>query len=134
MIYWKRKAVQRKMVPMNIREIILADLQDGMKVPEIHRVLRVDESTIYRLKAKYEKTGSLKANYEASGRKCELDEAGLARLKQFVLEHPDATLEEIRDALQLSIKKSEISHILRNKLGFTFKKRWFMPANKSDQI
>ena len=65
------------MVTMNIQEIILADLQDGMKVSEISRVMQIDESTIYRLKAKYEQTGSLKANYEPSGRKCELDEAGL---------------------------------------------------------
>ena len=59
------------MVTMNIQEIILADLQDGMKVSEISRVMQIDESTIYRLKAKYEQTGSLKANYEPSGRKCE---------------------------------------------------------------
>lgn len=59
------------MIAMKIREIILADLQDGMKVSEISRVMRIDESTIYRLKAKYEQTGSLKANYEPSGRKCE---------------------------------------------------------------
>ena len=122
------------MVAMKIREIILADLQDGMKVSEISRVMRIDESTIYRLKAKYEQTGSLEANYEPSGRKCELDEAGLETLKQLVIEHPDITLEEIRERMQLSIKKSEISNILHNKLGFTFKKRWFMPANKSDQI
>ena len=122
------------MVTMNIQEIILADLQDGMKVSEISRVMQIDESTIYRLKAKYEQTGSLEANYEPSGRKCELDEAGLETLKQLVIEHPDITLEEIRERMQLSIKKSEISNILRNKLGFTFKKRWFMPANKSDQI
>lgn len=102
------------MVAMKIREIILADLQDGMKVSEISRVMRIDESTIYRLKAKYEQTGSLEANYEPSGRKCELDEAGLETLKQLVIEHPDITLEEIRERMQLSIKKSEISNILRN--------------------
>ena len=111
------------MVTMNIQEIILADLQDGMKVSEISRVMRI-----------YEQTGSLEANYEPSGRKCELDEAGLETLKQLVIEHPDITLDGIRERMQLSIKKSEISNILRNKLGFTFKKRWFMPANKSDQI
>ena len=99
------------MVTMNIQEIILADLQDGMKVSEISRVMRI-----------YEQTGSLEANYEPSGRKCELDEAGLETLKQLVIEHPDITLEEIRERMQLSIKKSEISNILRNKLGFTFKK------------
>ena len=54
------------MVAMKIQEIILADLQHGMKVSEISRVMRI-----------YEQTGSLKANYEPSGRKCELDEAGL---------------------------------------------------------
>ena len=52
-----------------------------------------------------------------------MNEAGLERLKQLVLEHPDITLEEIRESMQLSIKKSEISNILRNKLGFTFKKK-----------
>ena len=96
---------------MNIQEIILADLQDGMKVSEISRVMRI-----------YEQTGSLEANYEPSGRKCELDEAGLETLKQLVIEHPDITLEGIRERMQLSIKKSEISNILRNKLGFTLKK------------
>ena len=37
------------MVTMNIQEIILADLQDGMKVSEISRVMRI-----------YEQTGSLR--------------------------------------------------------------------------
>ena len=31
--------------------------------------------------------------------------------------------------MHLSIQKSEISNILRNKLGLRYKKRWYMPAN-----
>lgn len=39
-----------------------------------------------------------------------------------VKENPDITLAEIREAMHLSIQKSEISDILRNKLGLRYKK------------
>lgn len=110
------------MIPISVREIIIKDLEAVMKVCEISRILRVHEATIYRLKARYRKTGSIEPNYEPCGKKSELDEQGLERLKNLVLSQPDITLEEIRETMQLKIKKSEISHILRNKLGFRYKK------------
>lgn len=43
-------------------------------------------------------------------------------MRQLVESTPDITLEEIRETLGLRMKKSQISSILRNKLGFRFKK------------
>ena len=122
------------MVPVNIIKIIISDLKKGINVNEISRVLGVNQSTIYRIKKKYEKTGILEGNYEPCGKKSELDEIGLEKLKELVLKQPDITIEEIRQTMNLSIKKSQISYILRNKLGFRFKKRWFMLVNKNEQI
>lgn len=41
---------------------------------------------------------------------------------------------KIREALQLSIKKSEISHILRNRLGFTLKKMVHVSEQKRPDV
>lgn len=117
------------MLAMELRKKVIADYEDGMPVPLISQVMRVSQSAIYRLIAKKRATGSIKASYR--GRKSEVDAAKLTELETLVTENPDITLAEIKEAMSLSIQKSEISNILRQKLGFRFKKRWFMPANET---
>ena len=122
------------MIPMEIRKIIIADHADGMEVESISRAVRVSTSAIYRLLEKKQKTGTIKPSYENSGRQSEVTPDKLAKMEALIAENPDITLAEIKEAMHLSIQKSEISNILRNKLGFRYKKRWYMPANETGQM
>ena len=122
------------MIPMEIRKIIIADYDDGINVKLISRAMRVSISAIYRLLEKRKKTGTIKPSYENIGRQSEVTVEKLARMESLISENPDITLVEIKEAMHLSIQKSEISNILRNKLGFRYKKRWYMPASKIGQM
>lgn len=119
------------MLPMELRKKVVADYEEGMPVPLISQVMRMRQSAIYRLLAKKRESGSIEASYR--GRNSEVDAEKLAQLETLVTEKPDITLSEIKQAMNLSIQKSEISNILRQKLGFRFKKRWYMPASVSEQ-
>jgi transposase len=121
-----------KMITMKIREIIIADRKDGMTINAISKAVRVSESTIYRLFLKKQKTGSIEPRYYNCGKKPEVTAEKLIKMESLVIENTDITLEEIKEAMHLSMQKSEISNILRNKLGFRFKKRWYMPVNETD--
>ena len=112
-----------KMIPMEIRKIIVADYEDGMEVKTISQAVRVSTSTIYRLLEKNRKTGTIEPSYENIGRQSEVTQDKLIKMNALVTENPDITLAEIKEAMHLSIQKSEISNILRNKLGFRYKKR-----------
>lgn len=122
------------MIPMEIRKIIVADYDEGMEIKSISRAVRVSTSAIYRLLAKKQKTGTIEPSYENSGRQSEVTPDKLKEMESLIAENPDITLAEIKEAMHLSIQKSEISNILRNKLGFRYKKRWYMPANGTGQM
>lgn len=119
---------------MEIRKIIVADYDEGMEIKSISRAVRVSTSAIYRLLAKKQKTGTIEPSYENSGRQSEVTPDKLKEMESLIAENPDITLAEIKEAMHLSIQKSEISNILRNKLGFRYKKRWYMPANGTGQM
>lgn len=84
------------MVPMEIRKIIVADYEDGMKVQSISRAVRVSISSIYRLLGK-KKTGTIEPSYENIGRQLEVPAEKLAKMKAMVAENPDITLAEIKE-------------------------------------
>jgi transposase len=117
---------------MEIRKIIIADRKDGMTINAISQAVRVSESAIYRLFQKKRDTGSIEPSYQNCGRPPEVNAEKLNELEELVTSDSDITLAEIKERMQLSMQKSEISHILRDKLGFRFKKRWYMPAKETD--
>ena len=119
---------------MEIRIIIIADHDDGMKVKAISRAVRVSTSAIYRLHQKKQRTGTIEPSYQNSGRQSEVTADKLAKMEALIVENLDITLAEIKETMHLSIQKSEISNILRNKLGFRYKKRWYMPADETGQM
>jgi len=122
------------MIPMEIRKIIVADHDDGMQVKTISKAVRVSTSAIYRLLEKRRKTETIEPSYESSGRQSEVTADKLTKMETLIIENPDITLAEIKETMHLSIQKSEISNILRNKLGFRYKKRWYMPASGTGQM
>jgi transposase len=118
-----------KMIPMKIREVIVADRRDGMTVRVISKALRVSESAAYRLFQKRRETGSIEPSYQNCGKKSEVTAEKLIKMDALVTGNSDITLAEIKEAKHLSIQKSEISNLLRNKLRFRYKKRRYTPMN-----
>ena len=122
------------MVSKEKRELIISNLEHGMTQEEASRIFGVHRTTIWRILRRYRTTQSVESDSCNSGRHSELDEEGLNKLKELVESNPDITLEKIRETMGLSMKKSQISYILREKIGFRFKKRWYMPANRNERI
>ena len=93
--------------------------EEGVKVSEISRILKVSESAIYSICRKYEERKHLNGNYP--GRKPKITEEQKNAVIKLVEERPDITLKEIIEELKLPIKKSRVSKILLNEKMF-FKK------------
>ncbi|MCL2518210.1 MAG: hypothetical protein FWF15_06560 [Oscillospiraceae bacterium] len=53
-------------------------------------------------------------------------------MRALILSRPDITLEEIKETMKLEIGITAISAIVRNKLGFRFKKRRYTPQNENE--
>ena len=117
-----------------LREKILKAREKGITVAEIAKVNGVSARMIYRLTQLYRETGGVSGRKQAAhGPKPVLDEAGLRAVEMLLVEKPDITMEELREELQIPLSTSHLSRIVHTKLGYTFKKRWYMPANKIDQ-
>ena len=95
------------MISEEIRKLIISNLQKGRTEREIADIFEGNPVTVRRPKKLYEEQWNVKPKTENCGRKNELDEAGLEKLKTLVLENPDLTLEEIRETMHLSIKKEK---------------------------
>lgn len=117
------------MVSIEIRKLMVKNRRKGMTIKKIAEVFDVCEMTVIRILKREAETGSVEPSYEGCGRNSEMTPEKLEELKKLVNEQPDITLEEIRETMNLSMKKSQISNILRNKLGFRFKKKRYMLQN-----
>ena len=84
------------------------------------QVLGVGVSTIYKLIKRFQQTGKIEASYP--GRQPKITPEQISDMEKLVIKQPDITIDEIIQTLNLPIKKSQVSNILR-KLGFRFKKK-----------
>jgi transposase len=114
---------------MEIRKLIKENYDAGMSVKTICNTFRVGKSSVYRFKERYLETGTIEPTYQNCGRKPEVCAEKLEEMDALIAGNPDITLTEIKEEMHLSIQKSQISNIVRLKLGYRYKKRWYMPVN-----
>ena len=119
------------MVSIELRELIVANAKAGIRVDEISRVLQVGKSTVWRILKQERETGNIEPCYR--GRKSKITPEQHEAMLKLVEEKPDATLEEMREQLDLPIKKSQISNLL-HKTVYHFKKRCFMPVKGTGKM
>jgi hypothetical protein len=62
-----------------------------------------------------------------------VDAGMLERIEKTIQKTPDITLGELREKLHLPIQVSRLSQIVREKLGYTYKKRRYTPVSKTDR-
>lgn len=110
------------MMHLEVRKKIVEARAKGLKIAEISKAYGVSESAVNRLLRLYRDTGSIMPRTHLRGRKPTLNEEGLDTMRQLIEAQPDITLAEIQQAMQLPIGITAISEIVRNKLGYRFKK------------
>ena len=105
---------------MDLRERVLADLDDGMTKAAIGRKYRVSTRWVYKLQKQRDETGDIAPRRGKTGPKPKLAEH-TERLLGLVDEQPDASLAELRSRLGVAVCIATVHRTLRS-LGVTFKK------------
>lgn len=126
--------MDEKMMAIEIRRLIKANYDAGMSVEAISKTFQVSKASIYRFKQREKETGTIDPTYQNCGRKPEVCAEKLKEMDNLIVENPDITLTEIKERMHLSIQKSQISNIVRLKLGYRYKKRWYMPVSVTEQM
>ena len=103
------------------KRIIEAKLR-GDTEDKIAREKEVNKSTITKLWALYRKTGNYEARPNPNGRKPALSPQQFEQITGRINEQPDITLQELIDELNLPVCVSALCRIVKNKLGFCYKK------------
>jgi len=103
----------------DLRDRVLAAYDRGMTTKQIAEVFEVSPAWARRIKQRRAETGETTPRPVGGRRRWKIDRVRLAEL---LVEHPDATLKELRAMLGIECAESAICVAVR-KLGFTFKKR-----------
>jgi len=111
------------------RRWIISAYKKGKGTREISAIFGRCESAVRRVRQNYRERGTADPLLHLRGPKGKLTEEVQAELRRFVTVHPDATLAEIKKALELTVALSTIDRWL-GKLGLSFKKSRFTPASR----
>lgn len=122
------------MIHIEVRKKIIEARQKGLLIKEIAKAYSVSVSAVDCLLRLERETGNITPKTYLRGRRPSLDNGQLEQMRELIILKPDITLEEIRETLGLSIKKSAISKIINDKLGFRYKKRQYTPASEIDPM
>jgi transposase len=90
-----------KPYPIELRERIIAAVDNEIgTISEIAEIFNVKERFIYKLLSQRREEGNIIPRPHGGGAVAKLDEKKKEVLAEIVSENPDATLEELRDALK----------------------------------
>ena len=106
---------------MDLRTRVLKDSDAGLASKELAERYHVSRAWVDALKQRRRETGAFAPIKQTKFRGRALAAADLDRLTAFVAARPDATLEEIRDALRTAAGLTTIWRAL-HQLDFTLKK------------
>ena len=111
-----------KAYSMDLRERVVAacDRGEGTR-EEIAKRFRVGVAWVYRLLQRRRETGSIEPKPHGGGQKPAFDPPAAERLRQAVEDRPDATLEELREAVGVACGTSAVHRALE-RLGLPRKK------------
>ena len=105
---------------MDLRIRVMADVDSGLGTNAVAKKYRVSADWVRKLKRFRRETGDFGPRKQRVSRATKLDNH-LDELQHLVAERPDATLNELRDALGVPVSASTIWRALR-RLQITFKK------------
>jgi len=122
-----------KTLSLDLRERILAsyDGQEGCRQAIADRY-RVSLGMVKKLLQQRRRTGEIGPRHHYAGRKPIIVGAHRHQMRVLLNKRPDMTLRELRDALALTCTLPAIHYVL-DRMGLTYKKRHFGPANRIDR-
>ena len=110
------------------KRIVSARLKDGQSMGQIAERFRIAKGTVQNIIERYRDAGTVDPKPPNAGRKPAFGGALLKRLEQDVLDHPDATLAELRDRSGVAVSLVTVHNTLK-RMGFTLKKSLYAPRN-----
>jgi transposase len=120
-----------KMLHLEVRKKIIEASKNGIEVKNICAAYGAGKSAVYDLLQQERETGDITPKTHMRGRKPSLSREDLATMEKLLIKEKDITAAEIRERMGLSLCESSVSKIIRNKLGYRYKKRQYMPVNAS---
>jgi len=107
---------------VDLRQRVMKAYDEGQwTVGQIAARFKVGEWWVHKLKRQRQREGSLAPRKGPVGQPRSLQNEQLDRLREYVDEHADATLEQMREALGLHCTAVTIHNTLR-RLGYRYKK------------
>lgn len=121
---------------MDLRKRVLAAYDSGKYT--LHQVAQRFEVTtrwIQQLRQRRQSEGTIAPHPQNQGRKPAFKGKLLDDLNEFVKQHPDATLEEIKEHFAGKVTCSLVAiHLTLKRLGWRYKKKHYEPVSKTEQI
>ena len=119
-----------KTLSLDLRERILAsyDAGEGTR-SEVAERYRVSLGMVKKLLQQRRQTGQIGSLHHRAGRKAKILASHRRQIRTWLLNKPDMTLSELREALQVECTLPAIHYVLAD-MGLTFKKRRSTPPNK----
>ena len=105
---------------MDLRKRVLAACDAGLQTSEVAEKFEVSPAWVRRLKQRRRETGEIAPRQGKTGPKPKLQDH-TEELERLVEETPDATLEELRQQLNVAVSVATICRALKA-LGITLKK------------
>ena len=105
----------------DFRDIVINKYKDGMTEKELSNFFDIDKRTVESWIERYNTTGDYSSKQGVGCGRIASFTDKLA-IKQYLLDHPDASALDIKEALAPDIPRSTFYDCL-NRLGFSFKKK-----------
>lgn len=120
-----------KALSLDLRERILAAYDGGgLTQRQVAERFLVSVESVKKLLRQRRQTGEIGDGYYRCGAKPKITAAHREKLQQLLDEHPDLTLEQLREGLGLDCTVQAIHYVLKN-MGISYKKRHSELANKT---
>ena len=114
----------------DLRKRIIAARNNGDKVNDIAERFSVSVRFIYSLLRLFRMAGSYEAKKNSGGAPRKISSEDEEKIRQFIEEKPDLTLEEIKEQGNIEVSVSTI-HRAIERMKITLKKKRFILKNKT---
>ena len=115
------------------KRIVVARLKDYQSMGQIAERFGMAKGTVQNILERYRDAGTVDPKPPNAGRKAAFRGALLKRLEQEVLDHPDATLAQLRDRSGVAVSLVTVHNTLK-RMGFTLKKSLCAPRNNAGRM
>jgi transposase len=117
----------------DLRKRIKAAIEEGkFTQAEILRIFQISRTGFNYFHKHIQETGSIEPKDHAGGRPAVFSDKDIEKIKKFLSNYPDATLEEILDHTGKEASIMAVHRTLK-KIGYRLKKNHSSPASKNDK-